>query len=428
MDKQMMQNFRDILMNDMITALGCTEPIAIALAGARAREELGVDAADIEKVDVYCSGNIVKNVKGVTVPNSGGLRGIDVAVALGIESGSSSRGLELLDRITPEHVEEANMLISDGRINVHLIDDEDNLYLRVEATAGSDEVTVEIKHDHTRFSRIEKNGEVLLERKTSVIDDALCCLEDLSLKRIIEYADAVDFDQEPELRRLLDRQVTLNSEIAQEGLKNTYGAEVGRTLLRTGDESDPRIRAKAYTAAGSDARMGGSGMPVVINSGSGNQGMTVSIPIAEYARALGVSDNKKRRALIVSNLLAIHQKQYIGKLSAFCGIVSAAAAAGAGIAYLEGCGYEVIVRTITNTLVTIGGMLCDGAKASCASKIAVSLDNALMALDMAKNGLTFGPGEGLVGNDVEETIANIGRIARDGMRETDLEILKIMTE
>ncbi len=424
MELKIKENFRRILLGELLPALGCTEPIAIALAGARAREELAIDPEAIDEVLVHCSGNIIKNVKGVVVPNSGGQRGIAIAAAMGIAGGRSVRGLEVLDEITEAQLGLAQSLLP--RIRTILVPDEENLYLRMELAGEGETASVEIKYDHTRINRVVKNGVVILDNQIDSIHDTVLDLSQLSVKRILEFADEVELDST--LTEVLQRQVDYNSAIAQEGLRNHYGAEIGRTLLRTGDATDPRTRAKAYTAAGSDARMGGSSLPVVINSGSGNQGMTVSIPLIEFARDMEVSDEALYRALIVSNLTAIHQKRFIGKLSAFCGVVSASAAAGAGIGYLKGFDYDTITMIITNIISTIGGMVCDGAKGSCASKIAMGLDNMLMAIHMAENGHTFQPGEGLVGADVEETIQNIGRMARHGMRATDIEILKIMTE
>ncbi len=426
MDESTKNNFREILLAELIPALGCTEPIAIALASARAREVLACPIDRIDRVDVHCSGNIVKNVKGVVVPNSGGLRGIAIASAMGITGGVADLGLEVLGQLTSAEVAKAAALVSSGKVHTILVPDEPNLYLRVELFAGSDHASVEIKYDHTRINRVIKNGEILLDAKINSIDHSVMDTSGLSIAGILAFADEVVLDDE--LLRVLDRQIAYNSAIAQEGITHPYGAEIGRTLLASGDPSDPRTRAKAYTAAGSDARMGGSALPVVINSGSGNQGMTVSIPVIEFAKALEVNEETLYRALIVSNLTAIHQKRFIGKLSAFCGVVSASAAAGAGIAYLRGFSYETIAMIITNVISTIGGMVCDGAKGSCASKIAMGLDNMLMAIHMAENGRTFQAGEGLVGVNVEETIQNIGRMARHGMRATDIEILQIMTE
>lgn len=426
MKQDMKRNFRNIVIGELIPALGCTEPIAIALASARARAELRCEPSDIDHVDVYSSGNIVKNVKGVIVPNSGGLRGIEIASAMGICGGVEDLGLEVLDRVTEGQVAEAVRMVNEDKVKTVLVPEEPNLYLRVEMWAGSDHVSVEIKYDHTRINRIVKNDVVIKDEHIDSIDHSNLDTSNLSISRILEFANEVELDSE--LEGVLARQIKYNSQIAQEGITHRFGAEIGRTLLRTGDASDPRTRAKAYTAAGSDARMGGSALPVVINSGSGNQGMTVSIPVIEFAKAMHVNDEKLYRALLVSNLTAIHQKRFIGKLSAFCGVVSASAAAGAGIGYLKDFDYEKISMIITNVISTIGGMVCDGAKSSCASKIAMGLDNMLMAIHMAEHGRTFQPGEGLVGTNVEETIQNIGHMARHGMRTTDVEILKIMTQ
>ena len=417
--------YKKILMKELIPALGCTEPIAIALAAAKAKEVLG---GMPDKVLISCSGNIVKNVKGVTVPNSGGMKGITAAAVLGICGGNPDRGLQVLEGITEDDRLEARRLLRDKDIRIVLVEDEENLYLAVRLENGDGSSMVEIKYDHTRFYSIEKDGKKLFEcdavNGASEDTDKSC----LSLNSIIEYADNVDLIENWDLVQVLERQISYNSAIADEGLTRRYGAEVGKTIMESGDPKDPRTRSKARAAAGSDARMGGSSLPVVINSGSGNQGITVSIPVIEFARSMEVPMDKLYRALIVSNLMAIHQKKYIGKLSAFCGVVSASAAASSGVGYLLDYDYETISNIVTNTIATTGGMVCDGAKPSCASKIAMALDNMIMAINMSKEGRTFHQGEGLVGSDVEETVRNIGRMARLGMKNTDTEILNIMIE
>lgn len=423
MEQGMHTNFKAILMSELMPALGCTEPIAIALASAKAREVLGDFP---EEVTLYCSGNIIKNVKGVTVPNSGGLKGIDIAACLGICGGESSKKLQVLEGLSEQDIGEARLQVGKKLVKVVLVEGEENLYLRAELRKGIETASVEIKYDHTRFYRIMKNGVVLFEDDIKIGGNEGIDKSALSLKNILDYADYADLHTNTDLTDLLDLQIAYNSAIADEGLNNKYGAQVGRTLMASGNENDPQTRAKARTAAGSDARMSGCNLPVVINSGSGNQGMTVSIPVIEFAQALQVPKDTLYRALLVSNLVAIHQKRFIGRLSAFCGVVSASAAAGAGIGYLHGYGYKTISSIIVNTIATTGGMVCDGAKPSCASKIAMALDNVLMAINMSKQGRTFLEGEGLVGSDVEETIENVGRMAKVGMKATDLEILKIM--
>lgn len=418
MDRALYAKYIAILKSELIPAMGCTEPIAVALAGAKARQVLG---ALPERMDVYCSGNIIKNVKGVVVPNSGGQTGIAAAAVLGAVGGDADKGLEVIEGATPEDAQTVRRLLEEGMCACHLAQDEENLYIRVEAARGQDRALAEIRTRHDHFSRIEKNGEVLAS--SSARDDGAGPVDKscLNLKDILEFAGQLNID---EVRELLDRQIDYNRAISEEGLKRPWGAQVGRTLFCGG--SPLPVRAAAKAAAGSDARMGGCSMPVVINSGSGNQGITVTMPLYEYAVSNGVPMEKLYRALALANLISVHEKRFIGNLSAYCGAVSAATASVAGIAYLEGADYEMIGNTIINSIGTIGGMVCDGAKASCASKIASAVQTAMLAYDMAKNGHVLKDGEGLVEGGVEGTIRNIGRMGREGMRETDVEILNIM--
>lgn len=418
-----MDQFVDILLQELIPAQGCTEPIAIALSAARAREILGREP---DSLTVYLAGNMIKNAKSVTVPNSGGEKGIPIAAALGAIAGDASKLLQVLTPITADDVVRAKQFVEDGRVELRLVDDEENLFVRTVARCQKHESYVEIKYDHTRYHAICFDGEMILDKTREVRETSGDKRELLSLEAIVDFADAVDFSVYPALVDCLERQISLNEAIAHEGLTHAYGVEVGRTLM-AGSDGQPGTIAKAKAAAGSDARMNGSDLPVVINSGSGNQGITVSIPVLAFANASGIDHDRVLRALIVSNLTAIHQKRFIGKLSAFCGVVSAAAAATAGIAYMEGKSPDVIANTIINTLGTAGGIVCDGAKASCAAKIALSLDNALVAKRLAENNHVFQAGDGIVGDDVEATIRNVGRMAKDGMKSTDLEILLIMT-
>jgi len=411
-----------ILKRELIPALGCTEPIAIAYAAAKAREVLGVFP---EEILVQCSGNIIKNVKGVVVPMTKGLRGIQVAAILGAVAGDAAQGLEVLTKVTPADVERTKVLLHAGVCKEALLPGSHCLRLIVTVTSGEESALVEIVHDHTNIVRIEKNGNIL--------EVTHCTGEDLGLKTdhnilsvtgILDFAQSIDITQ---VEELLARQVAYNTAISKEGLLGRYGANIGRTLLQNFGE-DIEIRAKAYAAAGSDARMSGCELPVVINSGSGNQGMTVSLPVIEYAKELVATQEALYRALCVSNLVAIHLKIKIGKLSAYCGAVSAAAGAGAGIAYLRDGGLDEISMAITNTLANVGGIVCDGAKPSCAAKIASSLDAAIMGVAMAMQGKSFGGGEGLVKDDIEATINNFSKMAKTGMQQTDEVILQLMTE
>lgn len=424
MEQRIYDEYVSILKNELIPALGCTEPIAIAYASAKARQVLGKMP---ERLELWCSGNIIKNVKGVVVPNSGGLHGIDVAGILGVVGGCADKELEVLESITPEAIERTKTLLEQNFCSCHLIENVENLFIVAKVFAGADSAEVEIASRHTNITRLVKNGQELdveqhvqfAEHQGKKLDKSL-----LNVKDILEFADCVKIE---DIRDVLENQIQMNTAISQEGLRGSYGAEVGKTLLKYyGD--DVKVRARAAAAAGSDARMGGCSMPVVINSGSGSQGMTVSLPVIEYANELGVSREKLYRALVVSNLISIHQKKYIGSLSAYCGAVSAACGSGAAITYLYGGGLADVSRTITNTIGNVGGIVCDGAKSSCAAKIASSVDAAIMAVYMTENSKTFGAGEGLVKNDVEGTIESIGRVGREGMKATDVEILNIMIE
>ena len=420
MDKKVYNTYTALLNSELKMATGCTEPIAIAYAGARLRQVLGEIP---EHCTVYCSGNIVKNVFAVTVPNSGGAKGIDTAALLGIIGGDADSVLDVLHAVTPEDIELMNKLLADKICDCELVEGVENLYVRIEARAGENTALVEIKDYHSNITRIEKNGEVLLSAEeagseATAIDKTL-----LNVHDIFEYANTVELS---DIKDVLLNQIKCNSAIAEEGLKNPWGSQVGRTIYEHDLGKSVWNKARAYAAAGSDARMNGCPMPVVINSGSGNQGMTVSLPIYVYAEALGIDEEKMLRALALANLISLHQKRYIGSLSAYCGAVSAATGAACGIAYMQGGDYKLICDVITNSINTTGGMVCDGAKSSCAAKIATALDMALLSYEMSKKNRAFMPGEGLVEENIEETIANVGRMGRDGMKSTDVEILKIM--
>lgn len=421
-DNKLYDTYVEILRSELVLALGCTEPIAIALAGAKVRQVLGCMP---ERIQVECSGNVVKNVKGVTVPHSGGRKGIETAAVLGVVGGNAAAELEVLQSVTDEHlVELAKLMDTKGFCQCELIENVENLYIVITAFAGEHSASVAIKDRHTNIVSIIKDGKVIYEqkdeeRKLSGADKSL-----LSVRNILHFADEIEIEK---IQGIIEIQIQANTAISQEGLSGDYGASVGKTLLKFyGD--DIKTRAKAAAAAGSDARMSGCAMPVVINSGSGNQGMTVSLPVIEYAKELGASHDKLIRALAVSNLVSILQKRYIGSLSAYCGAVSAACGSGAGIAYLYGASYEQICQTIVNTLANVGGIVCDGAKPSCAAKIASSVDAAIMGYMLTMAGKGFEPGEGIVKDDIEETIRAIGHIGKDGMHATDLEILRIMLQ
>ncbi len=421
MKKNTYDNFVQILRSELVPALGCTEPIAIAYAAAKAREVLG---SFPEKVEMICSGNIIKNVKGVTVPNSGGLCGIDVAATLGIVGGDSNAELEVLSNITEDDILQTRRLVKEGYCTCVLEEGVENLFIAAYVTNKSSSAKVTIVNRHTMITKIEKNGEILFNHDWNEDSPNYIDKSQLSVASIIEFAKTVDIS---DIEEVITQQIEMNSAISKEGLTNDYGAQVGRTLVRF-YEDDVKTRAKAYAASGSDARMGGCSLPVIINSGSGNQGMTVSLPVIEYAKQLRVSKDKLYRALAISNLISIHQKKYIGNLSAYCGAVSAACGAGAAITYLHGGTLEQIGLTIINTIANVGGIVCDGAKSSCAAKIASSVDAAILAHNMSMSNHSFKPGEGLVKEDIESTIQSICYIGRNGMKYTDIEILNVMIE
>lgn len=421
LNREMYQNYVNILKEELIPALGCTEPIAIAYASAKAREVLG---GLPERIVVECSGNIIKNVKGVIVPTTKDLRGIEAAAIIGAVGGDADKELEVLTNVNQNHLNQSKILIDKGICESKILDTPAKLHIIISAFIGDESALVEIIHTHTGIVRIEKNNEVLLNIPHSAVEEISRTTnrEWMSIEGIVEFSNTVDIE---DVRDILSRQVEYNTAISDEGLHRIYGANIGLTLLSIyGD--DVKSRAKAAAAAGSDARMSGCEMPVVINSGSGNQGMTVSLPVIVYAKELSVTTERLYRALCISNLIAIHQKTRIGRLSAYCGAVSAATGAGAGISYLYGGGVEEISQTITSTLANVSGIVCDGAKPSCAAKIASSVDAALLACYMTMQGRGFQSGEGLVKDNIEGTIESVGKLAKDGMQATDEEIIRIM--
>ena len=414
--------YLEILREELIPAQGCTEPIAIAFAGALAAKVLGTFP---ERLTVACSGNMIKNAKSVVVPNSGGQKGIAVAATLGAVGGNPDLQLQVLTPVTPADAERARQLAAAGFCTVELLKSIVNLHIQVTAMAGDSSAVVEIAEEHTNVVRIEKNGKILEggEYKPDVQSHEESRAF-MSIAGILDFAENCNID---DVRDILDKQILCNSNIAVEGLSHQYSMGVGRSLLDSRG-SDVRTRATAVAAAGSDARMGGSDLPVIINSGSGNQGITVSLPVIEYARELGLPDEKLYRALLISNLVAIHNKSGIGRLSAYCGAVSAACGSGAAITWMHGGSYQQIADTIINTLVNVSGIVCDGAKSSCAAKISSAVDAAITAHDLSMQGKVFPAGEGIVKGDVEETIRSVSRLAREGMRETDIEVLHIMID
>ncbi|MBU3178825.1 L-serine ammonia-lyase, iron-sulfur-dependent, subunit alpha [Clostridium estertheticum] len=402
--------------------MGCTEPISIAYASAKAKEVLGHTP---DRTIVEVSGNIIKNVKSVIVPNTGHLKGIAAATAAGIIAGNPEKKLEVISDVSNEDKERIKEYLSTFPIEVKLIDTPFIFDIQITVFYKETYVKVRIVNYHTNIILIEKNSEILYHKEAiSSKEEGLSGKELLSVKDIVDFADSVDIK---DIEDIIGRQIEYNSRIAEEGLKNSYGANIGSVLISTYG-SDVKVRAKAKAAAGSDARMNGCELPVIIVSGSGNQGMTASLPVIEYGNELKVSREKLYRALVISNLVTIHQKTGIGRLSAYCGAVCAGAGSGAGITYLYGGGYRDISHTIVNALSIVSGIICDGAKASCAAKIATSVDAGILGYHMFKEGQQFKGGDGIVKKGIEATISNVGKLAKEGMKETDKEIIKIMME
>lgn len=414
------KNYLQILKEELVPAMGCTEPIAIAYGAAKARETLGEIPT---RVLVEASGNIIKNVKSVVVPNTNGLKGIEAAAAAGIVAGDAGKILEVISEVTEEQKAEIKKYLENTDITVKGADTDEIFDIILTLWTEDASVKLRISQYHTNIVYVEKNGNILYEvgtvrsKEEGLTDKSL-----LNVRDIIEFAETVEID---DVREVIMRQVNYNSAIAEEGLRGNYGANVGSVLLNTYG-NDIKIRARAKAAAGSDARMSGCELPVIIVSGSGNQGMTASLPVIEYAKELNSSEEEMIRALVVSDLITIHQKTGIGRLSAYCGAVSAGAGSATGIAYLLGGRYEEIAHTLVNALAITSGIVCDGAKPSCAGKIASAVDAGIVGYYMYKNGQQFYGGDGIVKKGVEETIKSVGRLGKEGMKETDKEIIKIM--
>lgn len=421
--RQKYQDYINVLKEELIPAMGCTEPIAIAYAGAIAREHLGCLP---ERVEIEVSGNIIKNVKSVIVPNTGGLRGIEVAAAAGIVAGDAAKELKVISEVSTEAVAVIHKFLESTPITVNFSDSKKIFDIMITVYGNGHSAYVRICEFHTNIMEIREDDKYVLQKDIAV-EDSLGFTDRgfMNVQEIIEFADTARIE---DVKDILDLQIECNVNISEEGLAGDYGANIGKVLLKTYGTDDVKIRAKAKAAAGSDARMNGCEMPVVINSGSGNQGITASIPVIEYAKELGVSDEKRYRALLVSNLITIHLKSGIGRLSAYCGAVSAGCASGAGIAYLYGGGVDEVSHTIVNSLAITSGIICDGAKASCAAKIATAIDAGILGYHMYKEGQQFYGGDGIVSKGVENTIKNVGQLAKEGMATTDQEILKIMTK
>ena len=416
------QTYVQILKEELVPAMGCTEPIALAYCAAKAREVLGVLP---ERCVVEASGNIVKNVKSVIVPNTGGLKGIEAAAAAGVVAGDAGRVLEVIAGVTQEQKVQIKEYMEKTQIQVKALETDELLDMIVTLYGDGSYAKVRIANYHTNIVLIEKDGEKLYEMGVMATEEAQMADRSLlNVKDIYDFAKTVELE---DVRELIGRQIEYNSAISREGLEHDWGANIGSVLIKAyGD--DIRVRARAVAAAGSDARMSGCEMPVIINSGSGNQGMTASLPVIEYAKELKVSEEELYRALVLSNLVTIHQKTGIGRLSAYCGAVSAGCGAGCGIACLLGGDYAAVAHTLVNALAIVSGIICDGAKPSCAGKIAAAVDAGILGYQMYINGQQFRGGDGIISKGVENTIRNVGRLGKEGMRETDKEIIQIMTD
>ena len=414
------QMYLDILQEELLPALGCTEPIAVAYAAANARSVL---PGAPERLEVAVSNNIVKNVKSVIVPNTGGLKGIQAAAAIGAVAGNEKLALEVISSVTERDRESLRKFLAEKEILVKPAESTDVFDIRVDAFDGEGNHGVcRIQKTHTNVTLLAKNDVILLRRDDAQSDRQLANREMLSVEGILDFAQTCELE---DIKPVLSRQIRCNSAISNEGLKTPYGANIGKLFT---NRQDLRSRAIGRAAAGSDARMSGCDLPVIINSGSGNQGMTASLPVLTYAEELQVGEEKTYRALALSNLLTIHLRSGIGTLSAYCGAVSAGSAARAAVCWLQGGDYDAIAHTLVNSLAIVSGIICDGAKPSCAAKIACAVDAGLFGWEMYQNGQQFFGGDGIVEKGVENTIRNVSRLGRDGMRQTDDEIVKIMIE
>jgi L-cysteine desulfidase len=412
-----------ILQEELVPAMGCTEPIAIAYAAARAREVLGKQP---DRVLIEASDNIIKNVKSVVVPNTGNLRGMEVSAVAGIVAGDADKVLEVISSVDDKDRKKIRAFLESKEVKVCKSKSNLTFDLVITIFRGKSKASVRLSHFHTNIVLITKNEKIVYQNQGCVDLDtsSLTDRSIMNVKDILEFSESVELS---EVEELLQRQIEYNTSIAVEGIKGDWGANIGSVLLEIWGD-DIKIRAKAMAAAGSDARMSGCELPVVIVSGSGNQGITASVPVIEYAKEMGADKETLYRALVVSNLVTIHQKTGIGRLSAYCGAVSAGVGAGAGITWLHGGRFKEIAHTIANSLAIVSGIICDGAKPSCASKIAASIEAGILGFHMYQKGQQFYGGDGILKKGVENTIANIGRLARDGMRETDKEIIRIMLE
>jgi len=414
------RQYLDILHEELRPAMGCTEPIALAYAAAKARQVLG---AIPDKIRLFVSGNIIKNVKSVVVPNTGGLHGMAAAVCAGIIAGDADRELQVISAVPPEAHGKIKAYMDTVDLDIQPAYSELVFDIDLFVYSGDDHVRLRIANHHTNVVLIQKNGDILLELPvTESSEDHLTDKSCLTIEKIVEFADCVDVE---DIRGCVGDQIKYNMAIAREGIENRWGANVGSVILRHQGDS-PAKKACAWAAAGSDARMSGCEKPVMIVSGSGNQGITASVPVVVYAQERGKSEEELLRAVALSDLVTIHQKTGIGRLSAYCGAISAGCGAGAGIAYLEGGDFRAVAHTVVNAIAILSGTICDGAKPSCAAKIAAAVDAGILGYQMYLEGQQFYGGDGIVTKGVDKTVYNVGRLAREGMRETDRTILEIM--
>lgn len=422
LSQNIMESYTAILKEELVPATGCTEPIAIAYCGAKLQALLQDRP---ERIIATVSGNILKNVKSVVVPNTGGKKGIRPAIAAGMAAGDAQQDLQVISHITPEQLPQIDEFLRSVPIEIRCGDSPCKLDIDLMAYSARGSARVRITNHHTNIVHMAKDDTVLLDLPvTDCAEEQLTDKSCLTVEQIVEYADTVELSP---LQELLERQICQNSAISQEGLRGTWGAQIGRILLADYAQ-DIKQKAKAYAAAGSDARMSGCEMPVVILSGSGNQGITACMPLVAYAEELGATREQLYRALIVSDLVTIHQKSGIGRLSAYCGAISAGVGAGAGICYLQGGDYNAVAHTVVNAVAILSGTICDGAKPSCAAKIAAAVDAGIMGYLMYLHNKEFVSGEGIVAGSVDDTIHNVGILAQQGMQQTDSTILRIMQD
>lgn len=412
------KNYVSILKEELLPAMGCTEPVAVAYAAAKARDVLGCFP---ERCELYVSGNIIKNVKSVVVPNTGGLKGLKAAAAAGIVAGKAELQMSVIAETDPEDIPKIQKYIDEHEIHIERKEGGSALYIEVILEGEGHSSKAVISDYHTNIVMLEKDGAVVFQKAPELRSSFASDHSLMSLESMWDFINTVETE---DISDLLDSQINCNSAISKEGLEKPWGAQIGRILIK--NANDTKTRAMARAAAGSDARMSGCEKPVVIVGGSGNQGLTVTMPVLEYAERLGSSRDKLYRALALANLMAVYLKKDIGRLSAYCTAVTAGVGAGCAVAYLDGGTLEAVRHTIVNDLAVLSGMFCDGAKPSCAAKVANSVGAGIMGYEMYKNGQSFNGGDGFLQSSADDTIDAVAEIAREAMTETDKKILDIM--